>query len=71
MEIIDRLKSKTPPFWVKMRNTMIAIGLVSGVVLTAPVSLPASLITLAGYGVAIGSVGATLSQLTKEDSSDT
>ncbi len=34
--------------------------------LAAPVALPASIITGAGYLVAVGGVTATLSQLTKE-----
>lgn len=63
--MIDRFKAPTPKFWKKVRNTMITIGAVSGAIVVAP-GLPVLLVTLATYGVTIGTIGATLSQLTVE-----
>lgn len=67
MEILKRLKAPTPKFWKKVRNTMIAVGTVAGIVLAAPVALPAAVATIAGYALTVGAVGTTLAQLTKED----
>lgn len=65
-EILRRLNAPTPKFWKKFRNTMIAVGAVSATIIGLPVALPATIITLASYGVAVGAVGATLAQLTEE-----
>lgn len=60
----QRLISPVPPFWKKIRNSMIAIGAVSTVIATAPVSLPALVVSVAQYGIVLGSIGTVLSQLT-------
>lgn len=65
-EIKSRWKSDTPRFWKKVQKIALAVGVLGGAIVTAPVSLPASVVTVGGYLVAVGSVGATLSQLTKE-----
>ena len=62
----DRWKAKTPDFWKKVQRVGVIAGVLGAAILTAPVSLPASIITGAGYLVAVGGVTATLSQLTKE-----
>jgi len=64
--IVRRFKAPTPVFWKKIRNKMILIGTVSGALLAAPIALPAIVVTLAGYGLAVGSVGAILAQATEE-----
>jgi ABC-type xylose transport system permease subunit len=64
----DRWNAKTPKFWKRVRNIAITLGAIAGVILTAPVSLPAAVITAAGYLATAGTVAATLSQLTVEDS---
>lgn len=66
-ELKRRWSGKTPKFWKKVRNIAITLGAVAGVILTAPVSLPAAVITAAGYLATAGTVAATLSQLTVED----
>ena len=67
-ELKNRWNAKTPKFWKRVRNIAITLGAVAGVILTAPVSLPAAVITAAGYLATAGTVAATLSQLTVEDS---
>lgn len=62
----DRWNGKTPNFWKKVQRIAIVAGAVAGVILTAPVSLPAAVITAAGYVATAGTVAATLSQLTIE-----
>ena len=66
MKIKERFLAPTPKFWRKVRNVLIGIGTVSGALIVAP-GLPVLLVTLATYGVTIGTIGATLSQLTVED----
>ena len=63
----ERWNAKTPKFWKRVRNIAITLGAIAGVILTAPVSLPAVVITAAGYLATAGTVAATLSQLTVED----
>lgn len=62
----DRWKAKVPEFWKKVQRVGIIAGVIGGALLTAPISLPATLITGATYLVVIGTTTATLSQLTKE-----
>jgi ABC-type protease/lipase transport system fused ATPase/permease subunit len=63
-EVKKRWKSETPKFWKKVQKISIAAGVLGGAILAAPVTLPVAVITVGGYLVAVGSVGATLSQLT-------
>jgi len=65
-ELKNRWKAETPKFWKKVQKISIAAGVIGGAIIAAPVALPAALVTVGGYLVAVGSVGATLSQLTKE-----
>lgn len=67
MSIIQRWKAPTPKFWKKVQRVAITLGAVAGVILTAPVSIPATVITVAGYMATAGTVAATLSQLTVKD----
>lgn len=65
-ELKNRWKAETPKFWKKVQKLSIAAGVIGGAIIAAPIALPAAVITVGGYLVAVGSVGATLSQLTKE-----
>jgi hypothetical protein len=65
-ELKNRWKAETPKFWKKVQKISIAAGVIGGAIIAAPVALPAALVTVGGYLVAVGSVGATLAQLTKE-----
>jgi hypothetical protein len=67
MSLKERWQSKTPKFWKKVQRIGVALGMIGATIVAAPVVLPASLVTAAGYMVAAGTVTATLSQLTKED----
>jgi hypothetical protein len=64
MTLRDRWCAKTPNFWIKVRNLSITLGTIGGVLLASPVELPPLVLTIAGYLVTAGTVGATLSQLT-------
>lgn len=66
--ILNRLSSPTPQFWKKIQKIGLILGGISTVIATAPITLPATLVTLGGYlAVASGTVAA-VSQLTVESS---
>lgn len=64
-EIKARWKSETPTFWKRVQKVGLALGAVGTVIITAPVSLPASLVAVGGYLVTAGGVTAALAQLTR------
>ena len=65
-EIKTRWSSETPKFWKKVQKIGVIAGAVGGVLIAAPVALPAALISAGGYLLLAGSLTATLSQLTVE-----
>jgi hypothetical protein len=66
-QLRKRWNSKTPKFWKRVQQIAIVAGTVAGVIIAAPVALPAAVITAAGYVVTAGTVAVTLSQLTVEN----
>jgi hypothetical protein len=64
-KIIDRAKSPTPKFFKKLRNIGIALAAISTAIITAPLALPAAVVTAAGYIAVAGSVLSAVSQITK------
>ncbi len=64
MKINQRIKSPTPPFFKKIRNIGLAIAAIGTTVLTAPVSLPALVVKIAGYLAVAGTVASGISQTT-------
>ncbi len=67
MTIKQRWKARTPRFWKKVQRIALVTGAVAGAILTAPVSLPAVLVTTASYVAVTSSAIAGMSQLTKSD----
>jgi len=67
----ERWNAKTPRFWKRVQRIAIIAGTVAGIVIAAPVTLPAAVVTAAGYIVAVGTAVATTAQLTKEDNPET
>jgi hypothetical protein len=49
-----------------VQRIAITVGAVAGVIIAAPITLPAALVTVATYAITAGTVAATLSQLTIE-----
>ena len=64
MKILARAKAPTPKFFRVLRNIGLAVVGVSGSILTAPVALPALLVTIAGYAAVAGGVLSAVSQVT-------
>ncbi len=61
-EIIERLKGLTPRFFRRIRTAGLILTGISGALLTAPVALPAAIVTAAGYLTLAGAVAGALSQ---------
>lgn len=64
MSIINRMKAPTPKFFRKLRNAGLVLAAVGGTIITAPVSLPAAIVTIGGYLAVAGSVIGAISQAT-------
>ena len=65
--IIQRVQEPTPRFFRKIRNAGLLLTAISGAVLTAPVALPALLITAAGYLAIAGAIAGAVSQTAVQD----
>jgi ABC-type xylose transport system permease subunit len=63
-EVKERFNQPTPPFFKRLRTVGLVLAGVGGAILTAPVSLPAVLVTAAGYLVTGGAVLSAVSQAT-------
>lgn len=60
--LIERCKSDTPPFFKKMRLVGLTLAAVGGVLVAAPIALPAAIVTVGGYLIVAGSVATAVSQ---------
>ncbi len=63
-KIVDRIKAPTPKFFKVLRNVGLVLAGVGTVLLTAPVSLPVTVVTIGGYLVTAGGVATAVSQIT-------
>lgn len=66
-ELFNRLSSPTPRFFRRIRNAGLLLTGISGALLTAPVTLPAGVLTAAGYLAVAGAIAGTLSQAAVKD----
>lgn len=66
-KIKQRFNAPTPRYFKRLRNMMLTIGMIGTAIMISPLALPTIVITVAGYAVTVGIVGATISQLTKKD----
>ena len=67
MKIIERYKRPTPKFFRILRNIGIALATAGGAILAAPVSIPATIITVATYMTVAGTVATAVSQAVVSD----
>jgi len=67
MKLIERYRKPTPKFFKLLRNIGITLASVGGVIITAPISLPAIVITIGGYLAVAGAVATTVSQAVVSD----
>jgi len=60
--VIERMSEPTPKFFKILRNVGLLLTALSGVLITAPVALPAALVTMAGYVAVAGGIASAVSQ---------
>lgn len=63
----ERWEARTPKFWKRVQRWAIITGAVAGIILAAPVTLPAAVITTATYLATVSATLATASQLTVDN----
>jgi len=67
MNVVERAQAPTPKFFKVLRNFGIVIATIGGAILTAPVALPAAIVTVGGYLAVAGGVISAISQVTVDD----
>ena len=65
-QLKERLKAPTPAFFKKLKKIGLAIAAVGAAIVTAPISLPAIIVTIGGYLALAGGVTVIVSQTAKE-----
>ncbi|MGC8751793.1 hypothetical protein [Hydrotalea sp.] len=63
-QIWQRAQAPTPLFFKRLRSLALALSAIATAILTAPVSLPPLVVTVAGYVLTAGTVAGAISQLT-------
>lgn len=63
----ERWEARTPKFWKRVQRWAIITGAVAGIILAAPVTFPAAVITTATYLATVSATLATASQLTVDN----
>ncbi len=69
-KILERAKAPTPKFFKVLRTIGLVIAAIGGTILTAPISLPAVVVSAGGYLAVAGGVMSAVSQVAKEDSKE-
>jgi hypothetical protein len=67
MNLADRYKKPTPKFFRILRNIGISLAAAGGVIIAAPISMPAIIITIATYMTVAGTVATAVSQAVVSD----
>ncbi|WP_298366043.1 hypothetical protein [uncultured Lutibacter sp.] len=67
MKLTQRYKKKTPNFFRKLRNIGIALATAGGVIIAAPIAMPAIVVTIATYLTVAGTVATAVSQAVVSD----
>ena len=68
MKIKDRIRLESPRLFKKTTNACLLLGTIGIALVSLPISLPASIVSLGGYFVSAGIIGASISKLTVKDS---
>jgi hypothetical protein len=68
MNLVQRAKAPTPKFFKILRSIGLALLAISGTVIAAPIVLPATVVTVAGYVAVAGGVISAVSQITVDTS---
>jgi uncharacterized membrane protein HdeD (DUF308 family) len=64
MNVLERTKSPTPKFFKILRSIGLVLLAISGTIVAAPIVLPVTVVTVAGYMAVAGGVISAVSQMT-------
>ena len=64
MKVVERIKAPTPKFFKILRSIGLALLAISGTIVAAPIVLPVTVVTVAGYMAVAGGVISSVSQMT-------
>ena len=64
MKIVERIQAPTPKFFKILRSIGLALLAISGTIVAAPIVLPVTVVTVAGYMAVAGGVISAVSQMT-------
>ena len=64
MNILERVNAPTPNFFKKLRNIGLLLAAISAAIIASPITLPAALVSVAGYLAVAGTVVSAVSQIT-------
>jgi hypothetical protein len=64
LTLVERLTAPTSKFFRIVRNVGLCLAAAGGAIIAAPVALPATLVTVAGYLTVAGSVMTAVAQAT-------
>ena len=67
MKVVERIKAPTPKFFKILRSIGLALLAISGTIVAAPIVLPVTVVTVAGYMAVAGGVISAVSQMTVND----
>ncbi|QTD38957.1 hypothetical protein JL193_06805 [Polaribacter batillariae] len=70
MKIIERYKKPTPKFFRVLRNIGIALATAGGTIIAAPITIPATIVTIATYMTVAGTVATAVSQAVVSDNKE-
>ncbi|MFC4163034.1 hypothetical protein ACFOWU_05165 [Epilithonimonas zeae] len=73
LNLVERVKAPTPKWFKIVRAIGITLTAVGGAILTAPVAIPATIVTVAGYLVLGGTIATAVAQtaIQAEESNNT
>ncbi|MDR0228937.1 MAG: hypothetical protein LBI72_07725 [Flavobacteriaceae bacterium] len=66
-QLIERAKAPTPKIFRVLRTVGLTLTAVGAAIVTAPIALPAAVVTAAGYLALAGAVASAVSQITVVD----
>ena len=67
MNVTKRANAPTPKFFRVLRTVGLSLLAISGSIIAAPIALPATVVTIAGYVAVAGGVLSAVSQVTVDD----
>ena len=70
LNLIERVSAPTPKWFKIIRNIGITLTAVGGAILAAPVAIPATIVTVAGYVMLGGTIATAIAQTAMQTEDD-